>query len=97
LYRAHAELCLHHLGEPADLLGAYKQLGEAQPLPLYAEFLGGELLRLLHQPRLAHDLWTTFVRQVPHLPIEAAVGLWAEAQQAQLWLGELERDLRDVK
>jgi tetratricopeptide (TPR) repeat protein len=97
LYRAHAELCLHHLGEQADLMRAYQQLGEAEPLPLYAEFLGGELLRLLDQPRLAHELWSTFIRQVPHSPVEAAVGLWAEARQAQRWLDELEQDERHVK
>jgi tetratricopeptide (TPR) repeat protein len=89
LYRAHAELARFHLGEPAQLRRAYEELGAAEPLPLYAEFLGGEFLRLLQEPRLACSLWREFLRQAPQAPLEIAVGLRAEVRQAELWLQEV--------
>lgn len=91
LYRVHATLARHHLGESVDLRTAYETLGAIQPLPAYAEFLGGELLRLLGEPTLAASLLRQFLRQVPSAPTEMAIGLRAEVRRAQEWLVELER------
>lgn len=86
LYKAHAELALFHLGEPANLRQAYEALGATEPLPLYAEFLGGEFLWLLGETRLARSLWREFLRQAARAPLELATGLAAEMRQAETWL-----------
>lgn len=91
LYRVHAALARHHLGEPIDLRATYETLGAIQPLPTYAEFLGAELLRLLGERALSASLLRQFLLQVPSAPVEMAVGLRAEVRRAQEWLAELER------
>jgi tetratricopeptide (TPR) repeat protein len=86
LYRAHTALARHHRGEEVDLRANYEALGALQPLPLYAEFLGGELLLLLGEKRLARSLFEQFIRQVPETPLETAVGLLAEMRRAREFL-----------
>ncbi len=90
LYRAHEVLTRHHLGEKVDLRRAYEGLGAQEPLPLYAEFLGGQLLRELGEPKLARSLLRQFLRQAGAAATEIGVGLRAEMRRAEEWLAELE-------
>jgi tetratricopeptide (TPR) repeat protein len=83
LYRVHAELTRHRSGETVDLRAAYEELGAMDPLPLYAEFLGAELLSELGEGKLARLLLQQFLRQVMHSSAETRAGLWPEIQRAQ--------------
>ncbi len=86
LYRAHVALARRHRGEDVDLRLAYEALGASSPLPLYAEFLGAQLLRFLGEPRLAITLLRQFLKQVADAPLEVSVGLLAEVRLARSWL-----------
>lgn len=83
LYRAHAALARHRAGDSVDLRAAYEELGAMEPLPLYAEYLGAELLWELGEQKLARSLLKQFLRQVGHSSAETRAGLWPEIQRAQ--------------
>jgi tetratricopeptide (TPR) repeat protein len=89
LYRAHVALAAHRAGQQADLRAAYEELGAMEPLPLYAEFLGAELLAELGEVRLSRTLLRQFLRQVQECPAETRAALAPEIRRAEQ-LGALE-------
>jgi hypothetical protein len=82
-------LAAHRAGQQADLRAAYEELGAMEPLPLYAEFLGAELLAELGEVRLSRTLLRQFLRQVQECPAETRAALAPEIRRAEQ-LGALE-------
>ncbi len=88
LYRAHAALAASKQGLTANLRSHYEELVKLEPLPLYAEYLGAELLLEMDKRELALKLLQRFIAQAQASPVEISIGLRAEILRAQLWLAE---------
>lgn len=83
VYRAHVALARHLRGESVDLRAAYRELSRLDPLPLYAEYLGAELLAVLGQQELASELHSRFLAQWESAALETRVALTPEAAIAR--------------